>query len=333
MKAMVAARLLMGHFDSWAAFDQERQIAAKIANRQAARSVSAQIGRTYRDLSVETQKFIAENFARCDYADLAKLCDAISVSAGLYLRLDEFETKFFPLAERITRRFPFHAHVSITLWGLQFEFPEFHFLRDLESALKDLEETQARLSKFRQSHRNPKEARGEVADLIARERFLSRSIISAAFSLVEAFLSGLFFAAVRRGSIGSLSCDTKFVSYAKTKESAPLKHRIDEVVKFTSQGQSTGAAEPFKSLMEFGKQYRDAIHHTTPFERNAGNRLLDLYNINHIVALKIAVLCCDTILAISNWTFGTADSTVVGEECGKLRQDANRLFDLVNSRP
>jgi hypothetical protein len=327
MKAMVAARLMMGDFDSWDVFNRERETAAKIANRQIARSISAQIGRSYRNLSAETQKFISANFARCNYGDLATLCDAIPAALGLYLRLDEFETKFVPLAEHITRRFPFHAHVSISLWGLQFEFPEHHFLRDLESTIENLKEALARISQLRNSDRDPKKSQREVADLVARERFLSRSIISAAFSLLEAFLSGIFFAASQNQSVGTLSCDPDFLNYAKTKESASLKNRIEQVVNFTSQGRSTGAAEPFKSLIEYGKPFRDAIHHTTPFERkavDAGDRLIKLYSIDGAVASRIATYCLDSILVISKWTYGSNHETV--ETCSRLRQEAQQIL-------
>ena len=46
-----------------------------------------------------------------------------------------------------------------------------------------------------------REEPGQVADLIARENFLSRSITSAAFSLVEAFLSGLFLQQYKKGPL------------------------------------------------------------------------------------------------------------------------------------
>ena len=123
MKALVVSRLLLGDFDDWKTFEQERETAGKILNRRAARSVSSQIGRSYRELSAETRQFIEKNFACCDYDDLARLCDAVEPGIGLYLRLDDFEASLFALAEPVKRRFPFYAHVSVSIYGLQFEFP------------------------------------------------------------------------------------------------------------------------------------------------------------------------------------------------------------------
>lgn len=328
MKALVAARLLMGDFDDWKVFEQERETASKIHNRRTARSVSSQIGRSYRALSAETQGFISENFSRCNYDDLAKLCEAVPTGLGIYQRLDEFEASFFPLADQIKRRFPFHAHVSISLYGLQFEFPEHHFLRDLESALKDLAETQSRIAEFSDGSRVPKERRGVASELVARDMFLSRSIISAAFSLVEAFLSGLFFAAIHTSLVGHLPCDENFLQYARSKESAALKGRLDKVVQFVSGQQASGNDEPFRSFIEFGKRYRDAIHHTTPFQRKdveAGGRLLTLYEINGDVALQCTLHSLDTVLEISCWAQGDAHPTAIATECRKLRDRAHQL--------
>jgi hypothetical protein len=58
MKALVASRLLLGDINDWGTFERERDTARRIANRRTARSVSSQIGRTYRDLSSETRRFI-----------------------------------------------------------------------------------------------------------------------------------------------------------------------------------------------------------------------------------------------------------------------------------
>jgi hypothetical protein len=205
MKALVASRLLVGDIDDWKAFEQERETVGKIPNRRAARSVSSQIGRSYRELSTETRKFIIRNFARCDYNELARLCDAVKPGAGLYLRLDEFEEAFFALAAPVKRRFPFYAHVSISTYGLQFEFPEHHFISDMEAAFEDLKETRERIGDLGVTDANLKGKRNVIAPLLSREKFISRSMVSASFSLVEAFLSGLFLYCAEHKCSGKLA--------------------------------------------------------------------------------------------------------------------------------
>ena len=180
MKALVVSRLLLGDIPDWQTFESERETASKILNRRTARSVSSQIGRSYRDLSTETRKFIEENFVRCEYEDLARLCDEVKSGSGLSVRLDEFEQTFFPLADSVKRRFPFYAHVSISTYGLKFEFPEHHFLRDIEASLPELLGTRLNLEPFIKQSPDAKHDSGSVAALVAREKFLSRSIVSAA---------------------------------------------------------------------------------------------------------------------------------------------------------
>jgi len=145
--------------------------------------------------------------------------------------------------------------------------------------------------------------------------------VSASFSLVEAFLSGLFFTAVHTKSLGSLECDEEFLKYAETKESAPLKNRLDRVVQFASVGTESGSDEPFKTFIEVGKRYRDAIHHTTPFQRKdveLGGRLTALYEINCDIALDCVVLSSATLLKISQWTHGASDATDIARRCSEL---------------
>jgi hypothetical protein len=331
LKAVVVARLLMGDFDSWEIFARERATTDQIRNRQVARSVAAQIGKSYKGLSGETQKFISANFERCDYSDLAKLCDAVRVGHGVYQRMDDFEREFFPLAERIRDRAPFHAHVSISIWGLQFEFPEHHFLRDLEIGLASLREIELCLDKFQKLEVEPKLHREEVADLVGRERFLSRSVVSAAFSLVEAYLCGLFLVAAHTRTIGMLKCDEIFQKYVKdNEERAPLKGRLDQMVRFVSKGHKCGRDEPFKSFIEVGKRYRDAIHHTTPFGRKdiePGGRMVSLYEINSDLALKCAQLSSETVLTISRWAYGDPDATTIGARCADLSRTVQHLQD------
>ncbi len=326
---MVMARLLRGDIESWDHFKHERENASRIHNHDTARRVSAQIGFKYPDLRKQTQNFMSENFEGCGFPEFAKLCDEIPVGIPFHMRLDEFERKFFPIKERVKQRYPFYCHISISPWGLGFEYPEHHFLRDLESALEDMAETSARLDEFNREGGNPKEHRDEVADLVARERFLSRSVISASFSLLEAYLSGLFYMALESPSSGRIPVDEKFRGYARTKESEALHKRLDRVVKWAFDGLKSGQDLPYRRLIEFGKPFRDAIHHTTPFERRdlaAGQRLEALYSIDTGIALDIAALALRSILTLLERIFGTDPKTAIAERCEALEERILQSF-------
>ncbi len=291
MKALVVSRLMMGDITNWTTFERERVTASQIANRRTARSVSSQIGRGYRELSKEIQNFIANNFIRCE------------------------------LAESVKHRVPFYADVHISPYGLKFEFPEHHFLRDMETSLPELLETRSRLASFSRPEFDSKRQRDLVGRLVAKEKFLSRSIISATFSFAEAFLSGLFFTAIHTNLVGCLVCDEGFQKYAGSRESAPLRDRLDRIVRFVSKDSESGADEPFRTFLETGKLYRDAIRHTTPFGRKdiePGGRLTALYQINRDIALRCVVLSSATILKISQWTNPASGTTEIATRCREL---------------
>lgn len=323
MKALVVSRLLLGEINEWQAFEQERSAAEKIANRHLARIASAQIGRSYSDLSNETKAFITKNFANCNYDDLAKLCDAIKPGIGLTLRLDEFENSFFLLNQKIKSQFPFYAQVCISIYGLQFEFPEHHFMTDIQTGFSDLKEIRKQLEELGITEVNMKSKRDDIAPLIGREKFVSRSLVSAAFSLVEAFISGLFFTALHLKKLGNIRCDDALLQYARNKESAALKGRIDAIVKFASQGTVGGEVYPFKAFIEIGKHFRDAIHHTTPFGRKdleAGQRLEALYSVKFDVAVVCCLLALETVLKICAWLYGEGGGGEIAETCKLLRK-------------
>ncbi len=256
MKALVVSRLLLGDIPDWQTFESERETAGNILNRRAAPSVSSQIGRNYRDLSID---------------------------------------------------------------------PEHHFLRGIETSLPELLDTRARMEPLIRRSANTRHDPDLAGKLVAHEKFLSRSLVSASFSLIEAFLSGIFFTAVHTNLLGSLECDEEFLKYAATKESAPLKNRIDRVVHFTSKSTTNGSDEPFKTLIEVGKRYRDAIHHTTPFQRKdvePGGRLTALYEINYDIALRCVVLSFAAVLKISQWMYEASDATDIARRCSELIQKA-----------
>ena len=220
------------------------------------------------------------------------------------------------------RRVPFYAHVSISTYGLQFEYPEHHFISDVAAAFEDLKETRQRIGEL--TAIVVRTQRDRISRLVGREKFISRSMVSASFSLVESFLSGLFFTALNLKTLGNLRCDEELLKFAKNRESAALKDRLDRIVRFASLGKGDGRSEPFKSFIEVGKHYRDAIHHTTPFERKdleAGQRLLALYEVKADVALLCATLSFDTVLALSQWMYGDRDANDITDRCRELREN------------
>lgn len=325
LKAMVTSRLLMGHFDAWTTFAREMEVANQIHNGRMARSVSAQIGRRYGELRGETTKFMVSNFHNCSFDEMARLGDSALQGQGVYLPLDQFEREFFRIAESVKRVVPIYAHVSVSTFGLQFEFPEIHFLNDIQSCIDNIESNEDAVQKLRSEKTLKLGLRDIAHNVVAHRRFLCRSLVSASYSLVEAFMSGIFFSSLKTGIFNGKACEPDLTQFFNTQESAPLKLRLARIAAEISPEAIGELPLILRSFLEDDKPYRDAIHHTTPFARPQqgrlpGARLLDLYQIDENIALRCTANSLDIVLMITRAIEGNEDESTVVRKCTKLRQ-------------
>jgi hypothetical protein len=53
-----------------------------------------------------------------------------------------------------------------------------------------------------------------------------------------------------------------------------------------------------------------------------GGRLTALYEINRDIALRCVILSSETLLKISQWTYGASDPTDIASRCSELFQKA-----------
>jgi hypothetical protein len=336
MKALVCSRLMMGDFKDWEHFVSEREFARQIRNRRQARSVTSQIGRDYKKIKEHVRHFISQHFENATEKNLADLCETIPVPYGLHETLLDFENKHFSLSSKVKSKYPIYAHISISYRGLQFEFPEHHFLNDIEVLFLYLQENEKLLSHPQYSSQKRIENNQNIKLIVSKEKFLSRALISTAFSLVETTLSGIFFTAAAGGTLGQLTVDKDFRAFAIKKESAPLKQRLSTTVQWATQNYCTGDEEPFKSFMSSAKKFRDSIHHPTPFGRQNNleewERLELLYEIDAFVALNIIRSAFAVILTIFCEAFPDSQESDVRDRLAQLDIEADRILNGVSLR-
>jgi hypothetical protein len=84
------------------------------------------------------EQFCRDNFESMTLERLVDLYAMVkeTIPAGLRMPLSQFEARFGRVRPKALLDAPAYATVSITLWGLQFEYPEHHFMEDIEVALK-----------------------------------------------------------------------------------------------------------------------------------------------------------------------------------------------------
>jgi len=85
----------------------------------------------------EVAKFCRNNFENVEPEDLARLYEPIfEHKCEWYIPLTDFIRDFGKFKDKVLKGAPPHATVRISPWGLQFDYPEHHLMRDLETISK-----------------------------------------------------------------------------------------------------------------------------------------------------------------------------------------------------
>jgi len=123
---------------------------------------------------------------------LSQIFDEIKTSHGLELPLHEFESRFAELREEVLLGNPAHLTLSISLWGMQFKYPEDELAKDVAEAIEIAENAEKQLMDYeKNTHFQHRLNRTEIKTLVRQKLFGSRAALIACFNLIEAYLNGL----------------------------------------------------------------------------------------------------------------------------------------------
>lgn len=293
-RASAAGRLLLGEFHDWSQFlSPETDDLERLPRRMLkAGKVDVQ-----KRLSKEIRRFCEQNFIGMDIPKLSKLYEEIKAHRGLEMPLTEFEATFATVKDRVLRGSPRHATVVISLWGLQFKYPEHMLARDIAEALTLLARAEKILKGHEdKSHQSVVREREQVGSAIALENFSCRACLLACANLIEAFLNGLAWDFSRApGNIANLSEKGK-----KLIQDATLRDKIIKYPKIiTGKALWTENDEQVKSFLEQVKPFRDSLVHPSPFstpERFGGvDKLERIYRIDPKIARQAARISVEVI--------------------------------------
>jgi hypothetical protein len=225
----------------------------------------------------------------------ALFCEISSrIPLGLRMPVSEFERRFARLRREVSKgrdqERPFHATISITLLGLRYEYPEWHFANDITVALTEARELNRKLAPF-SGEFDPRLKRAwlEAQALAERQRAVLRWCIIACSSLVEAYLGGLAWRLCQQANLSSLSSmDRKIIE-----DSGPsFRHRLIRIPRILTDRELWDEREPNVQALLDLKQIRDALMHPSPFsvpEKYGGrDKLSVVYNVSHDVVEKAA---------------------------------------------
>lgn len=321
LRAVVCCRLMMNDFSSWDGFLDEYKFATRVSNRKQARSVGARIGKSYGMLKSETTKFIEENFESASATDLIRIADDLIRDRRIFLPLKEFEDEYLRISNSVKYQLPVHSFVSVSLWGLQFDYPEHNFINDLKISIVELDSVSKSVNGLAEGAINLRSDRASISTQISKQKFFSRCVVTAAYNFLEAYIAGLLFEAHSYQKLGNKLIDESFREKSSALEKKSLKEKIERLNSEVLGANSEIGGRLSKVISGEGKTIRDAIHHATAFPRGKmgeSGRIGRLQGLKPIQVLGIAGDICVLIKILDEVIWEGSPSSHIGNECGAI---------------
>ena len=118
---------MLGEFNDWEEFLRpDLQDFASMPRRE----FRALDSHTRRFLKSELKRFCDRNFEDMTPEALSDLFEDIKVHRGLEIPLHEFDKQYSPIIPDVHKGKPPHSTVVLSLWGMQFQFPEDHLTKN-----------------------------------------------------------------------------------------------------------------------------------------------------------------------------------------------------------
>lgn len=222
----------------------------------------------------EVRKFCKDNFVKSDVGRLAGLYEELfEHDSELRLPLQDFEKRFGQLNKRALGGAPRHCTIVISPWGLQTEYPEMHFARDMVIAFNAAFTLDAEIKEYGEityAEAKQDEVRHPLFERISQARLNRRTCVLSCCNLLEAYINGIAWDCVHSDGLSDLSNEqqVKLEKFDKLSLVKKLKE-VPEVVTGRSPGPLAEDADPLKSFKESIKPYRDSFVHAAPFSAEA----------------------------------------------------------------
>lgn len=282
--ATAVGRLLLGEISSWSDFLEPDLIDYASLPRRQLKSGKNDI---QKNLQNRIDGFCKSNFKSMTRDKLVLIYEELKEHRRLEIPYIEFCKKYSPINNFKKRGYPEHSTVCISLWGMQYRFPEHDFSNDMVLALNQFSEADSELVNYeKQEHKKLKIDKDSISSLIRKIESSKRQIMQTSFSLLECYLNGLAWSFFNRESKSPLS--KRKTDLLKDTSNVSLR---DKVKKYPS---SIFGKELKKEIIEFvmneAKPYRDSLMHPSPFsapEKFGGyDKLEKLYNLDKEIVSK-----------------------------------------------
>ncbi len=275
--ACAAGRLLLGEISTWQEFLEPGTIAYSSLPRRQLKSGKFDVQKNLKD---RIDGFCQSNFSSMTQTKLLSLYEVLKTHRSLEIPYTEFRDKYSPIKGFYEKGYPEHSTVCISLWGLQYRFPEHYFSNDMIIAIEQLINADKKLDDYRKrQHNQLVKTKEHIADLIRKTEAAKRQIMQTTFSLLECYLNGLAWSYFQKNNTGlskrkvKILQDTSNVTLRDKIQKYPFiifDKMIDESI--------------YRFLLDEAKQFRDSLMHPSPFsapEKFGGyDKLEKLYNLD-----------------------------------------------------
>lgn len=282
--ACATGRLLLGEIDSWHEFlEPSLKDYTKLPRKQL-KSGKYDIQNSLQD---RIDGFCKSNFQKMTHDKLVRLYDELKAHRGLEIPYLEFCNKYSPINNFYKKGYPMHSTVCISLWGMQYRFPEHDFSNDMVIALSQFYEADTELENYRGiDHKKIKSNKGDVSKLIRQVESSKRQIMQTAFSLLECYLNGLAWAFYKNADKTEFS--KRKTDLLRDTTNVSLRDKVRKYPNAIFEKELEEKSYHF--VLNEAKPYRDSLMHPSPFsapEKFGGYDKLDkLFNLDKEIIVK-----------------------------------------------
>ena len=324
-QAVAVARLMLNEFDSWEDFLEPSTTDYSSLPRKQLKSGKNDI---QKNLNKEIKAFCNKNFQKFTVKTLSKLYTAISASKGMNLPLKEFEKNYGKINPSVIKGNPSHLTVHISLWGLQFLFPEDLLAKDVTVSLLLLQNSLTTLKKFKyKPHSQLSAKKTGISEVVRQQEFAQRTIILSCFNLLESFLNGIAWDYCQNTDLSKMSNRQR----GKITDTSSVRFRwkLLNYPKIIS-GIELNFIEKCELFLETVKPFRDSLVHPSPFsapEKFGGySKLRKIYDLNKCVAIQAVDLTVEIILSTYKHIYGKSKRPVWLDELQEQMDNTKKII-------
>jgi hypothetical protein len=322
--ACAVGRLLLGEISSWNEFLEPDTVDYINLPRKQLKSGKYDI---QKNLKIRIDDFCKSNFTKMTIPKLVSLYKEVKIRRNLEIPYTEFRDKYSPIRRFFEKGYPDYSTVCISLWGLQYRFPEHDFSNDMVVATEHFIKADIELDEYREEqHSNLSVDKDKIANLIRKIESAKRQLMQTAFSLLECYLNGIAWTYYQKEKSAALS--KRKVNTLQDTSNLTFRDKIRKYPSIIFGKEIDEGSYQF--LLDEAKKFRDALMHPSPFsapEKFGGyDKLEKIYNLdNEIVSRTVS----ESMGLIEKFESMQGENTPVPVWLPEIKKAANHLFQRI----